>query len=147
MTERADRMDEGLAGEIALQFDGVNLRPDARARMRERIMNASSVLVQRRDEGEWQPLLPGIAVKTLRCDAQAGTQTSLWQLQPGAVIPSHPHAHEEECLVLEGSVTHAGMEYVAGDYLLVAPGALHGTFTAQHGALLLIRSEMLPIHS
>lgn len=144
MTELEHQIDPALAGAIALQIKSA--APDAavRARMRERVLQSASLRVKRRDEGSWQPLMPGISVKTLRRDAQAGTQTSLWRLDAAAVIPPHPHRYEEECLVLEGSVIHAGSEFLAGDYLLVPAGGEHGEFTTSQGALLLIRSELLP---
>jgi quercetin dioxygenase-like cupin family protein len=108
---------------------------DAR-RMRTRVVRA--------DEGEWVPFVAGIRIKTLRRDEAEGTQTSLWRIEPGARVPPHPHTREEECLVLEGSVVHDGVEYFAGDFLLAPPGERHGVFLAPRGALLMIRSELLP---
>lgn len=104
----------------------------------------SRTQVIRAEEGDWLPFVPGIYIKTLRRDPHTGTQTSLWRIAPGAVIPPHPHTSEEECLVLSGSVVHDGVEYLAGDYLLAAPGERHKAFTSPEGALLMIRGELLP---
>lgn len=115
--------------------------------LRERILataRRSRTQVVRAGEGEWTPFVPGIHVKTLRKDLHSCTQTSLWRIEPGAVIPPHPHASEEECLVLSGSVVHDGVRYQTGDYLLAAPGERHKAFTSPEGAVLLIRGEFLP---
>ncbi len=115
--------------------------------LRARILDTarrSRTQVIRAGEGEWAPFVPGIHIKTLRKDPHSRTQTSLWRIDPGALIPPHPHASEEECLVLSGSVVHDGVQYLAGDYLLAAPGERHKAFTSPEGALLLIRGELLP---
>ena len=124
--------------------------PPASARadaLRARILDTarrSRTQVVRAGEGEWTPFVPGIHIKTLRRDPHSRTQTSLWRIEAGAVIPPHPHASEEECLVLWGSVVHDGVEYHTGDYLLAAPGERHQAFTSPGGALLMIRGEFLP---
>ena len=115
--------------------------------LRTQILEAarrSRTQVVRAGQGEWTPFVPGIHIKTLRRDPHSSTQTSLWRIEPGAVIPPHPHASEEECLVLSGSVVHDGVEYHTGDYLLAAPGERHKAFTSPDGALLMIRGELLP---
>lgn len=130
----------GLTPDTALPDDRARtLRADllaAATRMRTRVVRAA--------EGEWVPFVPGIRIKTLRRDEADGTQTSLWRIEPGARVPPHPHTREEECLVLEGSVIHDGVEYFAGDYLLAPPGERHQPFLAPRGALLMIRSELIP---
>jgi len=122
--------------------------PDVRDRLRQRLLARVAVPrmhVLRADEGQWQPVLPGIRIKTLRRDEREGTQTALWSMEPGAKVPPHPHHHEEECLILEGSVLHGGVEYFAGDYLLAEAGLQHEVFIAPKGALLMIRSELVPM--
>ena len=121
-------------------------RANAQA-LRERILAAASrprTQVVRAHEGEWVPFVPGIRIKTLRRDEADGTQTSLWRIEPGAQVPPHPHTREEECLVLEGSVIHDDIEYFPGDFLLAPPGERHKPFLAPRGALLMIRSELIP---
>jgi anti-sigma factor ChrR (cupin superfamily) len=102
----------------------------------------SGARILRADEGEWRQLISGIEVRALRVDAQAGTQTSLWRLAPGASIPAHSHTGEEECLVLEGDIDWQGKTYRQGDYLLARPGLHHDAFLSRGGALLMIRSEL-----
>ncbi len=120
---------------------------DACAALRGRILASARRMrtqVVRADEGEWVPFVPGIRIKTLRRNEAEGTQTSLWRLDPGAIVPPHPHTREEECMVMEGSVVHDDVEYFAGDFLLAPVGERHKPFVAPRGALLLIRSELLP---
>jgi anti-sigma factor ChrR (cupin superfamily) len=132
----------GLAGAIA----PTTLSAERLASMRGRIMAgiADATRVIRAGDGEWQELLPGITIKTLHVDREQGTQTSLWRLAAGARIPRHPHSKDEECLVLEGSITHDGETYRQGDFLHTRPGLRHKEFVAPEGALLMIRSERIP---
>jgi len=105
---------------------------------------AGETEVVRADAGDWRDFLPGIKIKTLRLDRQRRTQTSLWHLEPGSHIPAHSHTQEEECLVLEGSVVHRGETYREGDFLYARSGVKHDPFYTESGALLLIRSELVP---
>ncbi len=99
--------------------------------------------VVRQNEGNWLDILPGVSIKILREDTLDNSQTTLWRLQPGAVVPKHQHSQYEECLVLEGAIVHAGIQYIAGDYLLSPRGMPHENFTTPTGALFLIRGEIL----
>ncbi len=123
--------------------------PAARARaLRARLLAAAGgqgARLLRAGEGAWHPFLPGISLRLLHLDEAAGTQTALWRLAPGAVVPPHPHSHEEECLVLEGSVVQEGVEFAAGDFLVVAAGQWHPAFRSPGGALLMIRGERLAL--
>ena len=100
--------------------------------------------VQRADEGRWHALLPRVALKPLRIDRAARTQTTLWKLEPGARIPAHEHGAEEECLILAGAVEYEGARYHAGDYLLAKAGSPHHEIASADGATLLIRGELTP---
>jgi anti-sigma factor ChrR (cupin superfamily) len=118
----------------------------ARTRMLSNIQHAiapPAMQVIRRDEGQWHTILPGVSIKLLHEAREQGTQTTLWRLQPGASVPRHQHSLNEECLILEGSIVHAGTEYYAGDYLLSPKGMPHDVFLAPTGALFLIRGERL----
>lgn len=147
MTPRTPPNDDlllaALAGLVPERVPG----PEAASALRGRILAQARRMrtqVIRADEGEWIPFVPGIRIKTLRRSEAEGTQTSLWRIKPGATVPPHPHTREEECMVMEGSVVHDGVEYFAGDFLLAPVGERHQPFTAPNGALLLIRSELLP---
>jgi anti-sigma factor ChrR (cupin superfamily) len=148
-----DRMSDHpdlLAAVLAAIPDG-RMQPDRRARLRERVLARAAakepeplMQILRADQGAWRTFLPRIQLKLLRLDRERGTQTSLWRLEPGAVIPAHDHDGEEECLILEGGVTWDDVVYGPGDYLLARPGLRHTAFHSEQGALLMIRSELTP---
>ena len=98
----------------------------------------------RADERAFVPLIPGVAIKPLRVDRSANTQTSIWRLEPGSAIPEHSHTSEEECLVMEGEILWGGKAYGPGDFLIARAGAHHEPFLSPRGAMLMIRSEMTP---
>lgn len=140
-------LDDDAIAVLAAGLPAVAPDESRRARMRARVLEAAAgpgISIVRKDEGDWLPFVDGIVVKSLRRDEDAGTQTSLWRMQPGAGIPTHGHRQEEECLILEGSIVHDGVEYFAGDYLLVLPQSRHKVILSPNGALLLIRSELIP---
>ena len=142
----APALDEASIAALSEAVRAAKLAPESIASMRRRVMAAAAgdTEVVRAGEGAWQDLLPGISVKTLHVNREDGTQTSIWRLAAGARIPRHPHSKAEECLVLEGSITHDGTVYRAGDYLYTRPGLRHKEFVAPEGALLMIRSERIP---
>lgn len=147
MSPRKPQDNDTLLAALAGLVPEQSPAPEASAALRARILADARRMrtqVTRADEGQWVPFVPGIRIKTLRRDEAEGTQTSLWRLDPGAVVPPHPHTREEECMVMEGSVVHDGVEYFAGDFLLAPVGERHHPFVAPNGALLLIRSELLP---
>ena len=121
---------------------------EARLRMRADLLarlpvRAPGTRVLRHADGEWRALMPGVRVKSLRRDDAEGTETTLWHVDPGASVPPHAHRHEEECLVLEGSIVKDGVEYFPGDFLLADAGEQHSRFSSPRGALFLIRGEIL----
>jgi anti-sigma factor ChrR (cupin superfamily) len=134
-----------LAGALPAQSPTAARRTVLRGRVLEaiRAAPASAGIVITAGEGQWLIFIPGIAIKFLRVDHVRRTQTSLWRLQPGAIIPAHEHvADAEECLILEGAIVMNDRSYHAGDYVLAPAGLHHDTFQAPKGALLLIRSEL-----
>ena len=150
-TDRTDGHADVLEALLAAVPDA-RLEPARRSRLRERVLaNAAAapapeplMNILRADQGEWRTFIPRIHLKLLRLDRERGTQTSLWRLDPGAVIPQHRHSGEEECLILEGGVSWDGVVYGPGDYLLARPGLVHTAFHSERGALLMIRSELTP---
>lgn len=147
MTSRQPHIDDTLLAALAGLVPEQLPAPEASASLRASILAQARRMrtqVIRADEGEWVPFVPGIRIKTLRRNEAEGTQTSLWRIEPGACVPPHPHTHEEECMVMEGSVVHDDVEYFPGDFLLAPVGERHKPFFAPKGALLLIRSELIP---
>lgn len=97
------------------------------------------------EEGEFVRVLAGVYVKRLRADAT--TETGLWRLDPGAIIPAHGHHCEEECLVVSGSINYAGRTLLSGDFLGAAKDEHQGVITTSTGAMLLIRGELRGNHA
>ncbi len=93
---------------------------------------------------KWVGAGPGVEIKVLRRDLERGDQTVLIRMQPGAVVVSHRHTQEEECLVLEGAVLIGDHALHTGDMHVAKPGVRHEAIRAPQGALLLIRSEVPP---
>ncbi|MGC3991597.1 MAG: cupin domain-containing protein [Chthoniobacteraceae bacterium] len=96
----------------------------------------------RREEGDWNPWFNDIEIKMLHQDPERNRQTALWRLHPGAVIPSHEHQGDEECLVLEGEIESGGLVLKAGDFHFAQAGGWHAPIRSQGGALLLISSDL-----
>lgn len=147
MTPHTPATDDLLLAAMVGLVRGCVPAPGAASALRARILAEARRMrtqVIRAAEGEWVPFVPGIRIKTLRRNEAEGTQTSLWRIDPGACVPPHPHTREEECMVMEGSVFHEDVEYFPGDFLLAPVGERHKPFLAPRGALLMIRSELLP---
>ena len=96
----------------------------------------------RADGGDWQPYAPGIVKKPLHVDMEAGTQSFLLRLDPGAVADAHDHPADEECLVLEGELVIGDLVLRAGDYHLAPKGVPHKALEAPTGALLFVRAAL-----
>jgi quercetin dioxygenase-like cupin family protein len=93
------------------------------------------------DEGEWQPFLPGVAIKVLR--EHAGVLSYLLRLAPGATLPAHRHPLDEECLVLEGRLrVGSRIEIGPGGWHLAHGGALHATIGTDTGATVFLRGAV-----
>ena len=130
---------------LAEQLAPLPMQPGARSALRARVL-ANCVpkpgALIHLEEGEFEPFLPGIQVKTLRRDAH--TETTLWRLAPGAMIPGHGHSAEEECVVIAGDISYAGQRMGVGDYLRANAGEMQSSIVSQNGALLMIRAELRP---
>ncbi len=110
-----------------------------KASLLERVQAGRSHFVTiRGDEGEWVEIAPHVHSKLLHDDGRA--RSFLLRLSPGARLPAHGHAHEETCLVLEGSAQLGGLEVHAGDFHIAHEGSVHGEVTSRSGVLLFIRA-------
>ncbi|MBA2492002.1 MAG: cupin domain-containing protein [Gammaproteobacteria bacterium] len=124
--------------------------PDAAraARMRKRILEGARIQPHANadyhtvpaDSGAWLRIDPRLEMKILYKDARA--TSFLLRLEPGARLPAHVHAADEECLVLEGELRLGeGVTLKAGDYHFAPRGLPHGVAESPGGALLFLRSE------
>lgn len=98
----------------------------------------------RAEEGEWLPHSPGIAFKLLHLDPEAGIQSYLLRLDPGAEVEPHDHLADEECLMLSGDVTFGDDELTlrAGDYHMIPKGVWHSRAHSAAGCLAFIRAHV-----
>ena len=93
------------------------------------------------DEGAWQAFIPGVHLKVLH--EQGAVLSYLLRLEPGASLPAHRHPLDEECIVLQGSITlGAGTEIEAGAYHLASRGALHARISTRDGATIFLRGAV-----
>lgn len=94
-----------------------------------------SIYVQA-DSRPWEPLYPGVDIKSLHRDEAQNCHVMFMRYAPGAVIPTHRHTAVEHIFVLEGSVEDEFGACTAGNYALRPPGCVH-TPGSQQGALAL----------
>lgn len=88
-------------------------------------------------DSDWFELLPGVMKKILWTD---GVKVSYFcRIDAGVVIEGHPHALEEECLMLSGDLFLGDILLQAGDYQLAPAGSRHGNIGCDNGALLFVR--------
>lgn len=114
--------------------------PGLRARVLQRAANARPVTL-RENEG-WTAFAPGIEIKQLLIDRQAGTRSVLLRAAPGARLPAHPHHGYEECLVLQGEVRIGELTLRPGDYHCMPAGSIHPEVSTGSGALVYLRSAL-----
>lgn len=85
---------------------------------------------------EWRQHDDGITYRVLKVDERSKRQTLLVKMQPGAVLKSHSHRFEEECLVIEGDLRYGDLVLRAGDYHHAWAGAHHADGVTTGGCLL-----------
>lgn len=103
----------------------------------------ATVTVRER-EGEWRMLGPGVEVKMLMVDRNAGFQSFLLRLAPGCQLPPHDHSSLEECVLLEGDMLIGDRYYTRGDYHAALPGSRHAPISTRNGGVVFLRSELRP---
>lgn len=91
--------------------------------------------------GAWNPLAPGVTIKLLRVDHDAGNMTAFIRMEPGSAFGAHQHLQNEECLVLEGEILIGAHCLHAGDMHVAAAGTQHSRVTSPRGALMLVRAQ------
>lgn len=110
-----------LRGRLMAAVDGE--RPKATVRTRD---------------GAWEPFCPGIDAQVLHDDGES--RTWLARLAPGARVPAHFHAGDEEILILEGSCLLGEEEMIRGDFQMSPRGSNHPEMFSAGGCLLLVRA-------
>jgi putative transcriptional regulator len=104
---------------------------------------ATELTVVRATQDGFEPTaIPGIAVRRLALDREAGRVTMLVRMAPGTSYPAHRHGGPEECLVLEGDIAFAGCRMQRGDFQRVEQGSVHPVQSTESGCLLMISSSL-----
>ncbi len=86
----------------------------------------------------WQPCgADGFWIKALYENPQSSQRTWLMKVDAGAWSPLHAHTELEQIYVVEGAFYDQEKEYLAGDYIIRAPGAAH-TAGSHDGALVIL---------
>lgn len=111
----------------------------ARSRVMKRIAEDSIALhvAIPADAGSWHGFLPGIQRKVLH--EQEGVMSYLLKFAPGAVLPAHRHPHDEECVVLEGTVRIGSLRLGPGGFHMVRQGVLDADTTTDEGCVIYLR--------
>ena len=113
--------------------------PSLKQRLLARVRPAPGHGAILKDEGKWRESgFPGVSLKVLFFDKEAGLVTTLVRMSPGSRIPEHIHVRAEQCLVLEGVLEHDGHTYVPGDFTYAVAGSQHPELVSDGGTLLLI---------
>lgn len=94
----------------------------------------------RASEGCWQVIRPGVERKMLW--VTDSVESWMLRLAPGAVLPAHLHATDEECVVIEGSVRiGCALLLREGDFHVAAHGSWHDEVTTDEGAVVYLRGS------
>ncbi len=142
---RSSVLDRATVRRIATSLNAAELPLAQRNSMRERICARVAVLKFVDQNGEasvgWQAFWPNVWVKVLRQDLDNKTQTALFRVLPGGVVPARAHIQDEECLVLEGEVFIGDHRISQGDLHVAGPDTRYRDITTRTGAMLMVRSE------
>lgn len=90
----------------------------------------------------WVEWFPGVEIKRLSVDEQAGAKSFLLRAQAGVSLPEHDHHGMEECMVLAGEFTMGEMTFRAGDYHVAAAGTTHGMTHTAVGVTVYLRAAI-----
>ena len=131
---------ESLLESIAPIAPPVGLRGKILERARTSVPEGHFITLRQQDG--WRDLLPGVRVKILFVDHQAGTKSFLLHAAPGTRLPEHQHSDDEECLVLEGEFTLGDLTLRAGDFQSALKGSKHGSSFTEHGVLVYLRASV-----
>jgi hypothetical protein len=138
-------LDRATVRRIATGLSAPELPLAQRNSMRERITARVAALTP---DGRgsaanvgWQAFWPNVWVKVLRHDSHNKTQTALFRVLPGGVVPARASTRDEECLVLEGEVFIGEHRVGQGDLHVAGPDTRYRDITTRTGAMLMVRSE------
>jgi quercetin dioxygenase-like cupin family protein len=87
---------------------------------------AQGALTSLHDDEGWISLAPGTLYRDFEGGpATAGASPGIVRIAPGGGFPGHNHLAHERTLVLRGRLRSDGVEYRAGDTIVMEPGTWH----------------------
>jgi quercetin dioxygenase-like cupin family protein len=143
MTEPRNPLDADIVDALAVAQREADADSAVLARVRAKLMQNIAADASGRhvtvtaEGGQWRDFLPGIQRKVLH--EQGGLMSYLLKFAPGAVLPSHRHPVDEECVVLEGRLRIGDLTLAAGDFHLARQGLAHGEIESSEGAVIYLR--------
>ena len=127
--------DEELYAQLALAAPAATPPPSLRDRFLSGLPRQGYDVV-RANQGSWKPFAaPGVWRRNL------SDGSFLLKLDPGAVLPAHPHDHHEHCFVLEGDIFDDEHALGPGDYEIRYAGTAHTPISSRAGAIVFISGE------
>lgn len=117
----------GPDGALILRRD-TGAGPDGRAEL------------QRSAEASWSDFAPGVRRRVMW--QQGGEAAMLYATAPGATVPRHGHARDEECLMLAGELFLDEVLLRPLDYQLAPAGTEHGGVFTDTGVLLYAHGDL-----
>lgn len=129
---------EQTAAALATSAGTVSPPIDLRRRLLDQIAQsqpAKSVMeiVPADDSGFVPTPMAGVQIRYLK-----GKNTFLVRMAPKSSLPAHEHTYNEQCLILEGSVSGDGKTAHAGDFVFMPAGSVHDPLYSEEGCLFLI---------
>ncbi|MEO0362419.1 MAG: cupin domain-containing protein [Pseudomonadota bacterium] len=93
-------------------------------------------------DGVWERIAPGVERKVVHVDRASDAHSYLVRMAAGAALPAHDHAHDEECVVLEGELEVGGAVFGAGAFHFAAKDRAHAAIVARRAALFFVRGAL-----
>jgi anti-sigma factor ChrR (cupin superfamily) len=149
MNDEADRetvMDDRILVALARAAEKATAAPPAGARERllDRLRKLSSPvphgfsLRPAEEEGWILHPVPGIRMKVLSINRDAGYAMLLLDVPPQTRFPAHHHSGAEECYVLSGSLVTYGRRLGPGDFIHADRGTAHDELWTEEGCRVLL---------
>jgi hypothetical protein len=91
------------------------------------------------DGAGWNVIAPGIEKRVLSGDGRTAPTSFLLRFAAGATLAGHDHAAGEECVMIAGEMTIAGMRLTVGDWHRMPRASRHAEITSDCGAVVFIR--------
>lgn len=135
------RIAEGLTP-LAVPVERVSsLQQRLMARVSQSAARHRGLRTIRHGDAPWQTLSEGVLACMLHDNG--ATRSVLVEFAPGASLPAHRHAADEECIVLRGSLYAGDCRVALHDYHLAPAGSRHKRIRSDEGAVAFLRGTSI----